>query len=149
MNKPSITKINNPPLLRAARFLDAFGKLKISKNKLLYLDIDDAYIISLFPMLCDQKITMPDYFNDSVGAHVSVVYPEESPILDQQDFGKEYHFKITELARAELNKKIYYVLLVDSPMLGQLRMKYGLSETLYFKKYAIGFHITIGVQSIN
>jgi hypothetical protein len=143
---PSIIKLNNPEIICTASHLATFGKLTISNNKLVYLDIDDAYIHRLFPLLDDEQINKPDYFKqDSVGAHVSVVYPEEHPLLDKRDFGKEYHFKIKELVIAEINQKNYYILLLDSPMLSQLRIKYGLSEKLHFKNHLIDFHITIAV----
>lgn len=134
-------------MISALSLLDTYGILRVSKNKLVYLDIDDKYIHKLHPLLNDFTIKMPDYFNnDSAGAHVSVAYPEERPLLDKKDLGKEYHFKVKRLVSTEINQQRYHCLLVDSPMLSQLRIKYGLSEKLLFKNYAIGFHITIGVQ---
>lgn len=143
---PTLTKLNNQQLMKAASHLNTFGKLAISANKLIYLDVDDAYINKLYPLLNDPQIKKPDYFKqDSVGAHVSVVYRDEDAFFDNKDLGKEYHFKIKELVIAEINLKNYYVLLLDSPMLRQLRVKYGLQEQLNFKNYLIDFHITIGV----
>lgn len=144
---PAMKKINNPELLGAASCLNAFGRLVLSDNKLIYLDIDDAYVHRLFPLLTNAAIKKPDYFKKgSVGAHVTVAYPEEQSIFDKRDFGKEYHFKIKELVAADIYLKKYYVLIVDSPMLRQLRAKHGLPEQLNFKQHLIDFHITIGVS---
>ncbi|WP_298626127.1 hypothetical protein [uncultured Legionella sp.] len=144
---PSMVKLNNPELLRSASCLDAFGRLALSASKLIYLDIDDAYIHHLFPLLNNTEIKKPDYFKEgSVGAHITVAYPEEQSIFDKKDYGKEYHFKVKELVVADINLKKYYVLLVESPMLRQLRTKHGLPEQLNFKQHLIDFHITIGVS---
>lgn len=145
---PSMIKLNNPEVLHVASGLNSFGRLVISDNKLIYLNIDDAYIHQLFPLLNNEEIKKPDYFKEgSVGAHVTVAYPEEQSIFDKRDFGKEYHFKVKELVVADINQKKYYVLLVDSPMLRQLRTKHGLPEQLNFKQHLIDFHITIGVSA--
>lgn len=144
---PSITPLSNPEVLRATTSLAHFGKLAISHNKLIYLDIDDAYIHTLFPLLNKDLIKKPDYFKEGgIGGHVSVAYPEEQAVFDKRDFGKEYHFKIKGLAIAEINVKKYYALFLESPMLLQLRTKYGLPEQLNFKNHRIDFHITIGVS---
>lgn len=143
---PPITKLNNPDLIKAASHLTTFGKLAISANNLVYLDIDDAYIHQLFPLLNNQQIQRPDYFNKgSIGAHVSVIYPEEKTPVMEKYLNKEYHFKIRELAVAEINLKNYYALLLEAPMLVQLRANHGLPDKLNFKNNWIDFHITIGV----
>ena len=136
-----------PKLMRAAKALKPFGKLARSANNLIYLDVDDAYIHQLFPLLDNTKIKKPDYFKEgSVGAHVSVIYPEEPAVIMEKYLGKEYHFKIKELVTAEINLKNYHVLLVNSPMLLQLRNNHDLPDKLNFKNYFIDFHITIGVS---
>ncbi|CEG58221.1 hypothetical protein [Legionella fallonii] len=142
-----ITKLNNDKLLQAARALELSGILARSTNNLIYLDIDDAYIHHLYPLLNQQQATKPNYFGPSlIGAHISVIYPEETFIFDEKDLGKKYQFKIRELVIAEINLKKYYALLVDCPDLLKLRNKHGLSEQLNFKGYWIDLHITIGVS---
>jgi len=144
---PNLIKLNNQKILRAASSLNTYGKLAISPDNLIYLDIDDAYIHNLFPLLKEENIKKPDYFNKGLaGAHVSVVYPQEPSHFDKKDFGKEFHFKINELIIAEIHVKKYFMLLLEAPMLRQLRVKYGLPEKLHFKNYVIDFHITIGVS---
>lgn len=142
---PNIVKLANPNLLKAAHHLPAKGRLAISENKLVYLDIDDDYIHQLFPYLKNQSIIKPDYFGEkSIGAHITVIYPEEQKTIKQKEFNQEHLFSIKELVTAEIGPKLYYVLLVESPSLLQLRKKYNLPDLLNFKGYSIGFHITIG-----
>jgi hypothetical protein len=144
---PSLTPLHIPELMRAAKQLQCYGKLARSDNNLIYLDVDDAYIHQLFPFLKKEQIKKPDYFKEgSVGAHISVIYPEEPAVIMDKYLGKEYHFKIKELVTAEIHSKNYHVLLVDSPMLEQLRNNHDLPSKLNFKNYFIDFHITIGVS---
>ncbi|MDX1902345.1 MAG: hypothetical protein SFW66_10170 [Gammaproteobacteria bacterium] len=147
MRIPLIKKLNIPELIDAASHLKSSGKLARSQNNLIYLDIENAYIHQLFPLLQNQQIKVPDYFGkDSAGAHITAIYPEENKKIDEDDLGKAHHFLIKDIVTANINDKIYYVLLVESPSLLKIRRKYGLSDQLCFKGYAIGFHITIGVK---
>ena len=144
---PKIIKLDIPELIRAGLHLASNGKLALSDKNFLYLDIDDEYIHQLFPLLQNQQAKKPDYFGEkSVGAHVTVIYPKENKIINRNDLDQEHHFIIEEIVTAELGEKIYYILLVDSPSLLQLRRRYNLSDKLSFKGYSIGFHITIGVK---
>ncbi len=144
---PLIGQLDNPKLLKAAKQLSTTGKLAISENKLVYLDIDDNYIHQLFPLLQNSLIKKPDYFGTkSAGAHITVVYPEEQKIIKQEELHKEHSFTIKELVTAKIGRKLYYVLLVESLSLLHLRKKYHLPKLLNFRGYSIGFHITIGVQ---
>jgi hypothetical protein len=146
MKTPLIKKLNIPDLINAASHLALEGKLAISDNNLVYLDVDDAYINQLFPLLQNQQIKKPDYFGEkSAGAHITVVYPEENKKINKNDLGHKHDFIIKDIVTAELGLKTYYVLLVESPSLLQLRRRYTLPDMLCFKGYSIGFHITIGV----
>ncbi len=148
MKIPIMKKLSNPELIAAATQFATNGKLAISANNLVYLDIDDAYIHRLFPLLQNQQIKKPDYFSKgSAGAHITVIYPEENKNINVKELGQEYSFAIKEMVAAEIGVKTYYVLLVKSPSLLQLRRKYKLPDALCFKGYAIDFHITIGVES--
>lgn len=163
---PNTVKLNLPELINTASHLPLRGILAISANNLVYLDIDDAYIHQLFPLLQkqpvlqNQQIKKPDYFGEtSAGAHITVIYPEEyqRKNKNQNKNGKEnikihkkelnqtHHFVINEIVTAEIGLKTYYVLLIESPSLLQLRRKYNLPDQLCFKGYAIGLHITIGI----
>ena len=147
MKTPVITKLNTPTIINAASHLKQKGQLARSKNNLVYLDIDDTYIHKLFPLLQDPQIKMPNYFGkESAGAHITVIYPEENKNINAHDLQQEYVFFVKDIVTAEIDQKIYYVLLVSSPSLLQLREKYGLPELLSFKGYSIGFHITMGVK---
>jgi len=143
---PKMIKLDIQELINAASYLPSHGKLAISDNNLVYLDIDDAYIHQLFPLLQNQQIKKPDYFGEkSAGAHITVIYPEENKIINDDDLNWEHSFVVKDIVTAEIGLKTYYVILVDSPSLLKLRRRYGLSDMLSFKGYSIGFHITIGV----
>lgn len=146
MKTPALEKLNIPELISSASSLSLNGKLAISNNNLVYLDIDDAYIHQLFPLLNNEKIQKPNYFGEkSAGAHITVIYPEENKKINKNDLDKNHSFIIKDVATAEIGLKTYYVLLVESSTLLELRRKYGLSDLLCFMGYEIGFHITIGV----
>ena|SRR3990167_2845735 len=150
MKTPLIKKLNISELISAASHLALNGKLTISNNNLVYLDINDAYIHQLFPLLQNQQIKKPDYFGEqSAGAHITVIYPEEHTKINKNDLDQKYDFIITNIVTAQLGLKTYYVLLVESSSLLQLRRKYKLPDLLSFKGYSIGFHITIGVKDNN
>jgi hypothetical protein len=99
-------------------------------------------------LLKDEGIKKPDYFGlKSAGAHITVAYPEEGRVINKEDLAQEHGFLIKNAVTAEIGQKKYYVLLVESSSLLQLRKKYKLPDLLSFKGYSIGFHITIGVTS--
>ena len=147
MKIPLTKKLDIQGLMSAVSGLSLNAKLAISKNNLVYLDIDDAYVHQLFPLLENKQIKKPDYFGKgSVGAHITVIYPEENKQIKKNDLDKPHDFILKEIVSAQIGLKTYYVLLVESPSLLQLRRQYNLSDTLCFKGYSIGFHITIGVK---
>jgi hypothetical protein len=147
MKTPLIEKLNIPDLMNAASHLALDGKLTISDNNLVYLDVDDAYIHRLYPLLQNQQIKKPDYFGEkSAGAHISVIYPEENKKINKSDLGQRHSFIIKDIIAAQIGLKTYNVLLVESASLLQLRRQYALPDMLCFKGYSIGFHITIGVK---
>lgn len=142
---PKIIKLDNPKLLEAAKHLSTKGKLARLGNNFVYLDIDNDYINHLFPLLQNQLFKKPSYFCEkSVGAHISIIYPEENREVDKADWNQEHRFIVKGLVETEISQKIYCVLLVESPSLLYLREKYCLPDLLSFKGYSIGFHITIG-----
>lgn len=149
MKTPLIENLDTPELIDIASRLASNGRLALSDNNLLYLDIDDAYIHELFPLLQSQnhQIKKPDYFGKrSAGAHITVIYPEENKKINRNDLKQKHNFLIKNMAAAEIGLKTYYVLLVEAPSLLQLRRNYELPDFLCFKGYSIGFHITIGVK---
>lgn len=144
---PNMVTLNFPHLINDARCLLSKGHTDKTENNLFCLKIDDAYIHQLFPLLKDEHVKKPDYFGEkSVGAHITIIYPEENKKINVHDLQQEHSFFVKDIVTVEIGQKIYYVLLVDSPSLLQLRRKYGLSDLLCFKGYSVGFHITIAVR---
>ncbi len=144
---PQMKKLNIPKLMSVALSLQPVGKIVVSDNNLTYLDIDDEYIHRLFPLLQNKEIKKPDDFGDrSAGAHITVIYPEENKIINNEDLNQEHNFIFKDVVAAEIGLKTYYILLVESRSLLQLRTKYNLPDLLQFKGYSIGFHITMGMK---
>lgn len=140
------TRLELPELERVASTLKSTGKLKESFGGLAYLDVDDAYIHKLFPLLHVDQAQKPDYFGQtSIGAHITVTYPQEGVIINKEDIGQEHTFKILGVFVAEVGLNKYYVLRVEAPSLIALRHRYGLPDKLQFADYLVDFHITIGV----
>ncbi len=142
-----IKLLEAPLLLQTAETLPRTGKLKISKDNLVYLRIDDAYIHQLFPLIQQLDCCKPNYFGENaIGAHISVMYPDEYKNIALQDLNQLHHFKIQQLAHTQLDNKQYCILLVSAPSLAQLRKKYQLPDMLILKNHPIPFHITLGVK---
>ncbi|STX51835.1 Uncharacterised protein [Legionella busanensis] len=144
MKTPIITPLKTPKLMEIAAELPLQGTLAMSTNKLVYLDIDNDYIYRLYPLLDLPLIKKPDYFNSGgIGAHISIIYPEEHESLIINQLGNCYYFTVQNFVSAQFEHKTYYALLVKSFPLLQLRQRYGLPDYLNFKGYKISFHITI------
>lgn len=144
---PKMTTLKLPKLIDTAKRLSLKGNTQTTENNLFCLNIDDAYIHQLFPLLDDERIKKPNYFGKkAIGAHITIIYPEESKNIHAHDLQQEHSFFVKDVVTAEIAQKIYYILLVDSPSLLQLRRKYNLPDLLCFKGYSVGFHITIGVK---
>lgn len=127
--------------------LPHFGQVVLS-NSYTFLNIDDRFIHDVFPLLAEFELQKPNYFDVnrySMGAHITIFYPEEEVIVNESEIGTVHHFTIKELAMTELLGKKYYILKVDSPSLIALRKRYGLGKRLFFKNHFIDLHITIAV----
>jgi len=114
-----------------------------------FLDISDAYIHELFPLLApESNLQKPNYFSSqkSMGAHISIIYPEEQVRIERQEHAKTHVFKPTGLWYAILESKTYYVLMIESPTLTSLRRKYQLPDQLSFKGNLFSFHTTIAIR---
>lgn len=124
------------------------GKTAVSKNNLTYLKVDDQMIHQLFPLLPQNDLLQkPDYFGvEGVGAHISLIYPQEQILIEESDLNQVYDFTIKGFCKAVLGAKTYYVLRVKSDALVALRQQYGLPEYCCFQSYAVDFHMTIGVE---
>ena len=149
MKQLYLFEVDDLEIINASQHLSLTGNTQISDNNLFYLDIDDAYIHQLFPLIRNDDIKKPEYFGEkSAGAHITVAYPEEGKKINEQDLAQKHNFIIKKFVAAEIDQKKYYVLLVESSSLLQLRKKYNLPDLLSFKGYSIGFHITIGVKTL-
>jgi hypothetical protein len=146
MKTLSFTKLHLPKLITLAKKISPIGYLQTTPEDLIYLDIDDEYIHSLFPLLQNYLIRKPNYFESNmIGAHISAIYPEEKIRLRPEDLNLEYEFQIQNVYTATLLHKQYFVLIVEAPGLVALRQKYGLIDQPIFKDHFIQLHITIGV----
>lgn len=143
---PKITPLKMPRIIKTAGYLSSQGNTELTENNLFCLKIEDNFIHQLFPLIQDNHVKKPNYFGErSIGAHITIIYPEENKKIDKNDIKKEHSFFVKDFVTAEIGEKIYYVLLIDSPSLLKLRKKYHLPDLLSFKGYSIPFHITIGV----
>jgi hypothetical protein len=107
------------------------------------------FIEPTFSLLNYFEVQKPDYFNAnrySMGAHITIFYPEENITLKKADLNIVHYFTVKELAITELHEKHYYLLTVDAPSLIELRAHYGLGEKLFFKNHLIDLHITIAIK---
>ncbi len=144
---PNIISLKLPKIIENAQRLSSTGSTQKTENNLFCLNIDDTYIHQLYPLLEDERIKKPDYFGEkSVGAHITIIYPEESKNINAHDLQQEHSFFVKDIVTTEIGQKTYYVLLVEAPSLLRLRKKYNLPDLLSFKGYSIGFHITIGLK---
>lgn len=148
IEKIMVHELSNPKLLSAAKALDTKGWIQ-QNDDYCYLKVDDRFIHSLYPMLNESvRIYKPDYFSeDQVGAHISVVYPEERTKISMDNIGQIHTFSITKIIKAHFGLKEYYALSITSPSLSRLRKDHQLSARPVFKGQEIMFHITIGVSN--
>lgn len=115
----------------------------------VYVDLDDRYIFDLIKLIEDKGFEIPPYFGrpDLVGAHITVMYPEEFQTLNIEhvrESGEVISFSpidckiIHPLKLLEIDE--IYILLIEAPQLIELRKKYGLPPVKY------DFHITVGFK---
>jgi hypothetical protein len=151
MQELKVIELNEPDLIELASRLTHTGRIAVSDDNLSYLNIDDNFIHYLQPLLEDDTTQEPDYFDHStnyIGAHISVIYPEEGIIIEPKDLNTVHYFTVTGLFMAECGQKIYYALRVNSPSLLKLRHKYGLQDKLQLQNHLLDLHITVGIKSI-
>ncbi len=114
----------------------------------MYLKVSEAFIDQLLPLIelpPTQKL-VTDRRMDDVGAHISIVYPDEiQTAIEVPDLGKSMAFEIQGLSvyKATIHGKSHMVLLVKSLALEQLRIDLDLDKELFYHGVPIPFHITI------
>jgi len=145
--------LDNSQLLNAAIALPNTGILKVDPiYSYCYLKVHDDFIHTLFPMIGEENIQMPDYFSERtsfLGAHISLVYPNESKSKEiksdimNDKIDHAHSFQVVSLIKAKVYSKIMVGLVVDAPSLEQIRKKYGLSSELNYNGVIVPFHITL------
>ncbi|MCB1072466.1 MAG: hypothetical protein H7A41_03530 [Chlamydiales bacterium] len=124
------------------------GTLKTSQH-FIYVDLEDDYIHQLIFFIEGEGFKKPPYFGspDLVGAHITVVYPDEMQqyeIQEAQVPTQQISFNLKEcqvvhpLRLKEIDE--VYLIAIESPELDKIREDLGLPK----KKY--DFHITIGMK---
>lgn len=120
-----------------------------SSDGFVYIDLDDEYVHKLTPFIQQEGFQEPPYFEEAglVGAHITVIYPEEVikyGIKEIEECGENISFvpKSCQVAYPPRWKGIDQVcfIVVEAPLLDEIREKYGLPKREY------DFHITIGVK---
>ena len=125
------------------------GELKKTDDGFVYLKVPDDIIHGFFPLIDDDGISEPPYFNkkyDKVGAHISVMHSDELDGQEIKEIGKEFNFELMDFKRTNPKgwdemSQVYFIN-VSSPELEELREKYGLSK----KHKGQQFHITIATK---
>ncbi len=129
------------------------GVLK-SNGEWVYVDLDDSYIYDLIAFIESSGFETPPYFGDEgrVGAHISVVFPDELNGQEIEECGEIIAFLPKECQVVRYLKTVkerpagfervenICLISVEAPRLDEIRGKYGLSP----KRYE--FHITIGIK---
>ena len=120
------------------------GELK-NLDGFVYVDLDDNYIHSLVEFIRDQGFQEPPYFGDGlIGAHITVAYPKElnNQIIEECGMPVSFTLRECQIVHPPRWQDIeeVYLIVVDAPILDQLREKYRLPKRQY------DFHITIGVK---
>ncbi len=143
-----LTELRNNKVLNLAKTLHPKGTLH-QQGDYCYLKIDDHYIHEIYPLLSSYgNVKKPDYFNSphGVGAHISVIYPEENVALFTDN--TVHGFSVIQLVKANYQRNTYYVLIVDAPSLEDVRKQYKLDPRPWFQNQRIVFHITVGVDAV-
>ena len=143
-----ITELPSEAALKIVKTLDTEGIIRQRENY-CYLKIDDNYIHNIQPLLAKYgNIAKPAYFTppEDVGAHISVIYPEEG-MMAQTDMEQKHAFSICGLIKAKYGLQEFFALSVSSPSLATFRQTYYLAPNPTFKGQEIMFHITVGVRS--
>lgn len=131
--------------------IDLKGILRVRKDGLFYLDIDDRFIHLFFPILRKKGLIKPPYFSlfeIPKGAHSPVVLSEETKrksIIDTDLVGSEVSFSIKGIYNMEPDdweavEKVWY-LKIESKTLEKLRAWNRLSS----KINGHDFHIVIAI----
>lgn len=128
------------------------GILKRNEGGLVYLDIDNRFVLMMLPYLKAQNLVRPPYFNifgAPNGAHAPVILGKEASFhyLDEMgEVGQEFSFEVEGLYAIEpLSwpevEEVWFFKII-SPELEQLRRRYFLPS----HPGGHGFHIAVAVK---
>lgn len=136
---------DQPAALEVAASIQKTGILKQKENGFIYLDIDNAFIDDVIPVMeLPGEIRKRPTSSRSMGAHISVFDEHES--IQPVELGQVFHFEVKDIRSFTLHSrdglKKLWVISTESPELEALRESYGLSPRL--KGY--DYHITLGKQ---
>lgn len=138
------------PLLKS--LCKGTGTLKQSPQGLIYLDVDDHFILGLIPYLRTYNLIRPPYFtllDGPGGAHIPVIGDREAAFhyLNQTtELGKEFSFEIEGLYSVEPTnwpeaEQVWFFKL-RSPELEQMRRR----SFLTARPGGHSFHIAVAVK---
>jgi hypothetical protein len=134
----------------AQQELASVGTVRQTDQGFVYLDVDDNFIYKLFPLIDANGhiLKLPPYFNGDrqAGAHVTIMSASEvqkQNIGTLAESGQEIPFSIIAFGsiapeRWKGVERVWF-LVIESPALDQLRIKYGLTPK------DISYHITVAV----
>lgn len=140
-------ELSDKPIVEMAETFDGEGLIQ-QRGDYCYLDIDDRYINQIYPMLAHYgRVDKPAYFSvsDGIGAHISVIYPEERVKVLPSSVGQKHVFSIYGLFKAQYEEKEYFILSLTSPSLSAFRQLHYLTPRPIWKRQEVMFHITVGV----
>ena len=144
----TFTALSNPAALQIVKDFATEGILQ-QRGNYCYLKVDDEYIHKIQPAFAAYgSIVKPDYFSppEDVGAHISVIYPEEG-LAVRAGIGQKHRFSIDGLMKAKYGIQEFFALTVTAPSLAAFRQQRHLAPRPTFKGQTIVFHITVGVRS--
>lgn len=142
------TELPEQSVIEKATSFNAEGIMQ-QRGDYCYLNIDDCYIHQIYPLLAHyEHVEKPDYFTepDPIGAHISVIYPEEMVRVLPSQMNEKHRFSVSNLIKAQYGTKDYFLLSVVSPSLSAFRQLHYLSPRPIWKKQNIMFHITVGIR---
>ncbi len=115
----------------------------------LYLKVSEDFINKLLPLIelaPTQRLAVSDRPENDVGAHISIVYPDEiQTAVTVPDLGRTIDFTIQGLFlyTACVHGKSYIVLVVQSRALEKLRIAVHLHKEHFYEGVQVPFHITL------
>lgn len=121
-----------------------YGKLKQTVDGFIYVDVPDAIMAPFRKMISEAGVEEPPTKNN-VGAHITVCMDDEGKeIKIPKDLDVEFRIKGFYSVKPDGWKKVKkcWFVVVESPQIGELRKKWGLTK----KDRGHAPHITVAVK---